>query len=134
MWTHRASIDTKATPATVWSIFERVDEWPKWNAGIAAIALDGPFAAGSTFTMDIPNGPRLVSTLIDVTPFERFTDETVVGETRVVVHHLIEPRATGTRIVYATEIAGPDAVDVGPLVTGDFGTVLVALKERAERL
>lgn len=37
-----------------------------------------------------------------------------------------------TRVAYGTEITGPNASAFGPLVTGDFGDVLKALKRLAE--
>jgi hypothetical protein len=39
---------------------------------------------------------------------------------------------TLTRVTYGTEITGPNAHEFGPLVTGDFGDVLAALKRLAE--
>ncbi|MGN6669199.1 MAG: hypothetical protein ACTHKH_19845 [Trinickia sp.] len=37
-----------------------------------------------------------------------------------------------TRVTYGTEITGPNAPEFRPLVTGDFGDVLAALKRLAE--
>jgi hypothetical protein len=72
-------------------------------------------------------------TLIDVKPNESFTDETVVYETIVrVFHKLILLPSGNTRITCSTEIVGPAAADVGPMVTADFDDVLVALRRFAE--
>ena len=50
-----------------------------------------------------------------------FVDETVVGETRVLVTHRIERLGPErTRITYAAEVSGPGAEELGPLVTADF--------------
>ena len=133
MWTHEESIETSAAPARIWALFRDVPGWKRWNDGIEHIELHGAFAAGGTFTMRPPGMDAFVSTLLDVRENEAFTDETVLGGTRVLVHHRIEPLSpTRTRVVYATEIDGPQAADIGPLITADFGAVLLALKRLAE--
>ncbi len=134
MWTHEESIDITATPARIWRLFADVPGWKSWNAGIERIELHGPFTTGATFTMQPPGMDAFVSTLIDVQEHTGFTDETVVDDTRVIVEHRIESQASGqSRVVYSTRITGPDAEEIGPMVTGDFGDVLRALKEMAER-
>ena len=110
MWAHEETIETSASAARVWALFADVARWKHWNAGIERIEIHGPFAAGTSFTMQPPGQDALTSTLIEVRPNESFSDETVVGETKVVVHHRLVPlEAGGTRIFYATEISGPDA-------------------------
>ncbi|KLD64348.1 SRPBCC family protein [Dyella japonica] len=133
MWTHEESIEIDATPAQVWAVFADVPGWQRWNAGIERIQLHGPFATGTTFTMQPPGTDAFVSTLIAVDEQQAFTDETLIDETRVVVDHRIEalsPRRV--RVTYATQITGPEAASIGPQVTGDFGDVLRALKRIAE--
>ncbi|HET6552968.1 MAG TPA: SRPBCC family protein [Dyella sp.] len=133
MWTHEESIEIEAPAARVWQLFRDVAGWKRWNAGIEHIELHGPFATGTTFTMQPPGEDAFVSTLIAVSENAGFTDETVIDGTRVVVEHRIEPTsAGGARVTYATQIHGPGAEDFGPLVTGDFGDVLKGLKRMAE--
>ena len=134
MWTATASIDTTAAPQAVWRLFEDVAGWPAWNAGIERIALHGPFATGTTFTMQPPGMEAFTSTLIDVRAQAAFVDETLIEGTRFVVFHELAPLPSGgTRVTYRTEVSGPAAEEMGPLVTADFPDVLAALKARAER-
>lgn len=134
MWTHESSIETSASPARVWRLFADVDGWKHWNAGIANIQIHGPFAAGTQFTMRPPGQEPLVSTLIEVKPNEGFTDETVVEQTRVLVHHRLVALPSGrTKVTYSSEVTGPGAADLGPMVTADFPDVLAALKQFAEQ-
>jgi hypothetical protein len=101
--------------------------------GIERIELHGPFAEGTTFTMQPPGSEEFLSTLLEVRKNEAFVDETVIDDTRVVVHHGITPLGdSGSRVVYRTEITGPAAEEIGPFVTEDFGSVLAALKKIAE--
>lgn len=134
MWTHEEGIEIDATPAQVWTVFADVPGWQRWNAGIERIQLHGPFAAGTTFTMQPPGMDAFVSTLMAVDPRRAFTDETVIDQTRVVVDHRIEelsPRRV--KVTYSTRIIGPEASVLGPQVTGDFGDVLRALKQFVEQ-
>lgn len=134
MWTHEDSIETSAPAARVWELFSNVERWKDWNAGIESIELHGPFAEGTTFTMQSPGQDALRSTLIEVRPNESFTDETVVDETRVLVRHKLVVLPSGhTNIIYSTQITGPGAAEIGPMVTSDFPDVLAALKNLAEQ-
>ena len=134
MWTHEQSIETSASPARVWQLFVDVARWKDWNAGIEKIEIHGPFANGTTFTMQPPGQDVITSKLIDVKPNEGFTDETVVDDTRVIVSHRLVTLPSGrTKIVYSTEITGPAADELGPMVTSDFPEVLAALKRLAEQ-
>ena len=133
MWTHEECIETTAKPTQIWKLFSDVPGWKKWNAGIEKIEIQGPFAQGTVFIMKVPNGPTFTSKLIKVQENQIFSDETIIDENRVVVHHIITPLTTGdTRITYKTEISGPNASEFGPMVTGDFPQVLSALKKLAE--
>ena len=72
--------------------------------------------------------------MIEVRPNESFTDETVVDETRVLVRHKLMVLPSGhTNIIYSTQITGPGAAEIGPMVTSDFPDVLAALKNLAEQ-
>ncbi|WP_394792009.1 SRPBCC family protein [Rhodoferax sp.] len=133
MWQHEESIETKAAPAAVWALFADVAGWKDWNSGIEKIAIHGPFANGTTFSMQPPGEQAFTSTLIDVRPEQGFTDETVIDGTRVLVYHQIVALAPGlTQVIYRTEITGPGAADFGPMVTADFPEVLQSLKRQAE--
>ena len=134
MWTDTTSIATTASPQALWRLFEDVAGWTNWNAGIERVALNGPFATGSTFDMKPPGMDAFRSTLREVRPHESFVDETVLEDTRFLVSHELHALPTGgTRVVYAIRVDGPEAATLGPLVTADFPEVLAALKALAER-
>lgn len=135
MWTHSTSIATTATPEALWRLFEDVAGWTDWNAGIERVALNGPFAAGTTFDMKAPGMDEFRSTLRDVRPNAGFVDETVLEGTRFLVSHDLQRLPSGgTRVTYAITVEGPEAATLGPLVTADFPEVLAALKALAERV
>ena len=132
-WKTEHAIETSAAPEIVWRLFRDVAGWRRWNAGVERIELDGPFAAGTWFTMVPPGQEPLRSRLIEVREDQGFVDETRLDDLVVTVAHRIEPRGAGSRVVYAVEAAGPGAEEIGPMISADFPDVLAALKAEAER-
>jgi hypothetical protein len=134
MWQRSFSILASAPVAAVWRLFEDVDGWPAWNAGIESISIDGPFADGTTFVMKPPGQDAFTSRLVNVVPMKGFEDETVVGDVRVLVDHRVERLPEGlSRITYTATVTGPDAAQIGAAVTEDFTAVLEALASLAAR-
>ncbi|MBR1216710.1 SRPBCC family protein [Bradyrhizobium sp. U87765 SZCCT0131] len=132
VWRVAHSRETNASPAAVWRLMSDILHWGRWNAGIAAIAIDGPFAAGTWFTMTPPGEAPLRCRLVAVRDGEGFTDETQVGDLVVVVDHRIVPQGAGAHITYALEARGPDAAAIGAAVAADFPDVLARLARLAE--
>ncbi|MGY0570510.1 SRPBCC family protein [Bradyrhizobium sp. RDM12] len=132
-WRSEYAIETSATAETIWSIFRDVPGWKTWNAGIEQIDIDGPFAAGTWFTMTPPGEQALRSRLIEVRENACFIDETRVGDLVVRVAHRIEPLGSArTRVVYAVDARGPQASEIGPAVASDFPDVLASLAKLVE--
>ena len=137
MWSYEHAVETDASPAQVWRHWSDVTSWPAWNAGVVEISIDGPFAAGTSFTMSGPDGEPIRMTLTDVVQGERFTDVMDGGDVVVTTGHRVETTPSGrTRVVYRTEITGPAAdvvgPELGPAITADFPEVLDALVAVAE--
>jgi uncharacterized protein YndB with AHSA1/START domain len=137
MWEYEYGVETGAGVAALWDRWSDVAGWPRWNAGIEKIEIDGPFAVGTTFTMTPPGDEPVTLRLVEVVPGERFTDEMDAGDFVVRTVHQLEPAGAGrTRVTYRTEITGPAAAEVGPelgpQITADFPDVLAALVAVAE--
>lgn len=137
MWEYEHSIETTAAPDTVWRHWSDMAAWPQWNDGIEKIQIDGPFTAGTRFTMTPPGDEPIQLRLTQIVPGELFTDEMDAGDFVVRTTHRLEQAAAGrTRIIYRTEITGPAAGQVGPqlgpAITADFPEVLAALARLAE--
>jgi hypothetical protein len=132
-WRGEYGIETSATPDVIWGIFRDVPGWKTWNTGIEHIEIDGPFSAGTWFTMKPPGQDPLRSRLVEVRENACFVDETLVGDLAITVAHRIVSFGAGrTRITYAAEAAGPEASAIGPAVASDFPAVLAALAKLAE--
>jgi uncharacterized protein YndB with AHSA1/START domain len=137
MWTVEYHGESSAERATVFAVLADAVRWPEWNAGVRRIDLDGPFTAGTTATMVLPDGTELPFRLAWVDPDRGFEDVTEVPDAGVVVrvaHELATRPGGGTRITYRCTVEGPDEVSaqVGPAVSADFPEVIAALAARAE--
>ena len=137
MWQYEYSVETTAAPEALWRHWSDMASWPQWNDGIETIDVEGPFEAGTAFTMTPPGEEPIRMRLIEIKPGESFTDEMDAGDFAVRTEHRLEPAAGGlTRIVYRTEITGEAAGHIGPQlgpqITADFPEVLAALAKRAE--
>lgn len=132
-FTAEHSIETAASPETIWAAFADVRGWTRWNAGIERIEFEGPFVVGAAMTMQPPGQEPIRSTLIEVRPNEGFTDETRVGDLVVTVgHRIARVDAARTVVTFAVEAVGPKAREIGPLISADFPAVLAALTAHVE--
>jgi uncharacterized protein YndB with AHSA1/START domain len=136
MWEYEHTAETTAPVERLWQSWVEMPAWPEWNAGIAAIEVDGPFAVGTGFVMTPPDGDPVGLRIIQIEDGRSFTDDFDAGDFVVRTTHRLEPRDGGTRVVYRTEITGPASNEVGPelgpAITADFPEVVAALISRAE--
>lgn len=133
MWQCDYDIEINADPETIWEIFCDVPGWKQWNAGIEHIEINGPFEAGTVFTMTPPGQDPLTTRLIEVRKNEVFVDETRVGDIIVLVAHRIQYVAPKrTHVTYSIQVTGPSAEETGKAIAADFPDVLKALAALAD--
>jgi uncharacterized protein YndB with AHSA1/START domain len=139
MWEYEYSVETDAKPEAVFRLWTDAENWHTWNDGVGEVDVQGPFAAGTTFTMTPPGQPTVTMQISEVTENQGFTDVNTEFDGLVITtFHRIEELSGGrTRVTYRTEITG-DAADtvgaeVGPMICADFPDVVEALVARAAR-
>ncbi len=139
MWTYEHSVDSRASADAVFALFSDVSTWREWNAGVEHVELDGPFIAGATGRMTLPDQEPIAFRLTWTEQGRGFEDEVAIPAVDVVVRvrHSLEPLSNGgTRITYRCVIDGPAAdvvgPELGPGITADFPDVMTALSALAE--
>jgi hypothetical protein len=139
MWTYEHSVETSADPAVVWRLYRDVSTWPRWNAAVERVELDGPFAAGTAGRLR-PAGRvdgSLPFRLVAATENEGYTSETDIAETVTLrlVNTLAAAPGGGTRITHRAELVGPAAEyfgsTFGPALAAGVPTSVQALGELA---
>ena len=132
-----ASMETKATPDTVWRVWSDVNHWPAWNPDMKASRLDGPMKLGTTGNIDTRSGGKhdvVVTHYEEGRSFE--LESTALPGTKMAIRATISPSGSGSRITQGFEPRGLLAPIVGPMMGGailkTFNSVLSGLKQRVE--
>jgi hypothetical protein len=133
MFTFEHTVETTASADAVWALYADVNAWLRWDHGLDAIELNGPFEAGVTGRITPKGMEQLPFTLTRVEPGRGFDDETPALGHMLRFSHVIEPLASGgARVTHRVEIEGPAAEQMGPNVTGDTPEAMAALVSLAE--
>ena len=138
MWTYEHSIETDASPESIWPLYTDVPAWPRWDQGLEWVTLTGPFAAGSTGSLKVPGQDPLPFKVLEVRPMEGFSDETYIPGLAIRFDHSLERMAAGkTRITHRVIITGPAAddlgSDLGPQITADVPEAMASLAHLAQQ-
>src|SRR5438128_5612049 len=122
------SVETKASPEAVWKIWSDASTWPEWNPDVQSMALNGPFAAGTTGSMKTKQGTRAVQ-LTEVVPGKSFRLETtVIPLTRFAFYCRIAAGPTGTTTIsQAIRVGGRLGGLVGGMMVRQFADTFPAL-------
>jgi hypothetical protein len=74
----------------VLAVWTDVTGWPNWDTSLAGATIDGPFAAGTTGTLQPVESPEPIPfTLTSVQPGSGFADETRLGPLVLRFHHQV---------------------------------------------
>jgi Polyketide cyclase / dehydrase and lipid transport len=127
------TVETTAPTQAVWDLWRDVSRWTEWDSSLESVTLDGPFTAGSSGTMVIPGQPPIAFTLTDVREGAGFTDETSIPGALLRFDHAVEALGEGrARVTHSVVIEGPEAQELGPVVTEDVPEAVAALVKLAE--
>src|SRR5262245_25464614 len=105
MWTTEHSVETTASPESIWKLWSDVATWAEWNADIERTEISGPFAAGSMVAMTAAGQDTVELRLSVVSEPELFVDEADLGGVLIRTVHRIDPLDEGrSRVTYRMEI------------------------------
>jgi hypothetical protein len=108
---------TAAAPAAIWAWYADVDRWRRWDGGVTAVELDGPFASGTRGRVTLPNGRRGRLRLLDVRAGEAFTDVVKLPLLKVSTRHELTGVGLGTEITHTVRLGGMLAMFFPRLMT-----------------
>jgi hypothetical protein len=128
---------THASAERVWQIWSDPPTWPQWNPDVVSVALDGPFAVGTTGTMVTRRMTHKIA-FTAISPGTSFTLRAKpVPGTILDFTCTIEKLAVGSRIGQSVMVSGPLSLVMGnPMakqIAASFDPILAALKARAEQ-
>ena len=139
MWNTEASHVTTAHPGTVWRLWRNVPEWNAWDESLTSSSLDGDFVVGNNGTLTPRGAPNaLAFQLLEVTPLQRFDNESHMPGTTLRFSHRLETTPQGTRITHRVTITGEAwqrcVAMLGAAFERDLPRSLVSLARLAEDL
>ena len=133
MWVFEHSVDTTASPPTVWRLYRDVGGWPRWNGGVERLELDGDFEAGTTGKLTPPGGEPLAFSILAATENAGYVSETAITETVALraTNTIVRLPGGGSRITHRAELVGPAAEYLGPAQKAAVPECAEALAARA---
>ena len=135
MWTTEYTATTPLPREAVWTALRELHSGRLTYPGADRFVLDGPFAVGSRIAVTPEGQQEMISTIVELVDNERYADVTEFGGISLLFRHTLESTDDGTRVTHRLEISGDGADEVGPelgpQISGDFGTSMAALLEQA---
>ena len=139
MWKTEHSVETTASPSSVWGVLADADGWPAWNPGLTSAHLDGPLQNGTTGSTTQASGQKGHFTVTDVQEGARFVNRAKVPGAVLRFQHTIEPLGQSrTRVTLGATLEGPMAqvwgLVFGRTIAGYMPTAVRQLVTRAQDL
>jgi len=101
------TVETKASPADIWQIWQDVKNWNTWDHGIEYSTIDGPFVAGTKGCLKPKGGPLVHTQLTCVEPLKMFVDESKLFLARIIVSHYVTESEGKIWVTHQIEMNGP---------------------------
>ena len=132
------SVQTQASPTTIWSIWQDLSNWKTWDHGIEFSTIDGPFETETTGTLKPKGGPLVHTKLTYVDPMKMFIDEAKLPLTRLIVTHFCTKMDGKTEVTHQIEmkrcLAFVFAFLIGRTMKKNLPQEMEALLKQAESL
>lgn len=101
------TVETTATPAQIWRVWEDVETWKDWDHEIEFSRLNGPFKAGTTGCLKMRKSPIFKTQITQVEPLRRYVFEAKLFFARSVSISIIDQIVDKTYVTLQNEIRGP---------------------------
>lgn len=101
------TIETTATPAQIWDVWQDVENWKKWDREIELSQIDGPFQTGTTGSTKFRGAPLFKTLLTEVVPLHSVVQETYLSLAKVISYQSMSHVAGKTQVTFQVEIRGP---------------------------
>ena len=110
------SISINSNPAAIYSAYQNVSDWPKWDPETEAASLDGEFVVGSVGKIKPKGAPVSKIALTEVTPNKSFTVECNLPLCKMLFIHELNEIDNGTEVINQVIFTGLLAPIFGRLI------------------
>lgn len=101
------TIETTATPAQIWQVWQDVETWKSWDQEIEFSRINGPFAQGTTGLLKMHNSPVLKTRITQCEPLRMYIFEAELFLATSVSTSSIDQIDDKTLVTLKNEIRGP---------------------------
>jgi Polyketide cyclase / dehydrase and lipid transport len=110
-------ITTKASPETIFRIYEDVENWHTWDPDTKRATLNGEFQAGSRGRLVPTKGSAVPMILTKAVPGKCFTVESKIPLFHMVFEHELAPKSGTTEIIHRVTLTGLLTFVLGPMLS-----------------
>lgn len=102
------TIITTAAPAQVWAIWLDVAQWPRWDLGLRAASLHGPFALEARGEVIPDRGPKARFKVTAYVPFVSYTLTFGLPLGKLIIERVLSTTPNGlTSFTHRVRFTGP---------------------------
>lgn len=127
-------IITTASPATIYRIYEEVENWHTWDPDTKQVTLDGPFQAGTTGRLVPTKGNAISMLLTKAIPAQCFTVESKIPLFRMIFEHELSQKSGATEIIHRITLSGFLSFILGPMLSRQMNRGLPVTLSRLKAL
>jgi hypothetical protein len=107
-WETTSTLETDVLPDAIWEkAYADAAVWPRWNAEIKRVGLDGPLGLGARARIVFGSGLRLRFHVVEFEQGRLFTDESRLPGARMGHRHSLEETGAGCRLTNTIYVDGP---------------------------
>jgi hypothetical protein len=105
-WDYAPSLDSPASPSTIWNLYADVSSWPEWKVGIEDVKLEGPFETGTRGWLTPIGQPAMPFHIVEAKENGSYVSETEIAKTvQLRLEHYLTPLPNGgTRVTHRATI------------------------------
>jgi hypothetical protein len=109
---------TTASPQAIWELWADVANRTRWDEGLEAARIDGPFQLGASGQVTLRGQPPRRFEVVECQPTRRYTDRFYLPMgTTMDWHHAVEERGPNQRQVTFRVVAnGPTSLVLAPVL------------------
>ncbi|NJR72336.1 MAG: polyketide cyclase [Gammaproteobacteria bacterium] len=129
---HRITVAAQA--ATIYRIYEDVQNWQSWDPDTKHAYLDGPFKEGSHGRLTPTKGRAVPMVLTEAVPNRNFTVESKIPLFRMVFEHELIPNLATTEVIHRVTFSGLLSVLLGTMLAKQLNKGLPVHSASSKRL
>ncbi|MDF3130812.1 SRPBCC family protein [Kiritimatiellaeota bacterium B1221] len=100
------SIIVHSDPATIFSVYQKVSEWPLWDPETESSSIDGDFVEGTVGKIKPKGAPASKMVLSEVSPDKSFTVACGLPLCKMYFIHELKKVDQGTEVINGVDFTG----------------------------